>query len=92
MKHLIQKIFFSSIVVVSILALAYTLVLYADRKIGGLDALFCAEMGLLGVVWFMFRLSETEQGWPISIRPAGAAPQVRRDHRGVGSPRQQQAA
>ncbi len=77
MQGRMRKFFFGLIFAVSILALVYTLVLYARHQVDGLQALLCMNMGIIGTFWFVFHLREAEESWPLSIQPVRARSESR---------------
>ncbi len=79
MKALVRKFGFLLILAGSMVALAYTLVLYARHEIHVLPALLSMKMAVLSMLWFGFQLGEAEEDWPLSIRPANRPVRAERE-------------
>jgi hypothetical protein len=92
MKYRVRNFFFGAIVAAALFSLGYTLWLDAQHRIDFLQALFSMEISVLSALWFGFRLNDTAEEGPVSIRDAGLGTMPRRESSGEQSPLERQAA
>ena len=71
MKYRVRNFLFGAIVAAALFSLGYTFWLEALHRIDFLQALFSIETSVWSALWFDFRLNDSAEEGPISIRDAG---------------------
>ena len=79
MMYRVRNLFFGAIVAAALFSLGYAFWLEAHHRIDFLQALFSIETSVWSALWFGFRLNDTAEDGPISIRDAGLGTMPRRE-------------